>query len=93
MWVCPRIIDAASFWGDLITAQGTGIKINDSGIDSMARKNGCEYRTSDHFKVIATGSQPILGQPSLKVACEGFDGWVPAEEYVQYMRYHIVRKP
>jgi hypothetical protein len=95
MWLCLSPLIAVNFWGDVMTAQGTGIEIKASDVDSIARKNECKYFESDHFKLIDVGGSSSLqvGQPPLKVTDGNSTGWVPSQEYIEYMRYHVVRKP
>ena len=95
MWLCLSPVLAVDFSDGILTAHGTGIDLNASDIDSVAQKNRCEYFSSDGFKIIDVGFSSSLrsGQPPLKVSDGKSVGWVPSQEYIQYMRYHVVRKP
>lgn len=95
MWLCLAPLPAFNFWNDLMLLQKTGITVTKPNIESIAQKYRCEYFVSDRFKLLDVGasSSQEVGQPPLKVTDGNSTGWVPSQEYLQYMRYHVVRKP
>ena len=95
MWICDSPQSAHGFWNTLGVAQSTGVEIKLSDVDSIAQKSGCGYAKSDHLKLVEVGLSTAL-----KIMGDATDnpkgiytGWVPAEEYIAYMRTHVVRKP
>jgi hypothetical protein len=95
MWLCDSPQSANGFWNKLGVAQNAGVEIKVSDMDSIAQKSGCGYVKSDHLKLME-----VDGSTALKVSGDANDnpktihtGWVPPQEYVEYMRTHVVRKP
>jgi len=95
MWLCDSPESANGFWNKLGIAQNAGVEIKVSDMDSIAKKSGCEYVKSDHLKLME-----VDGSTALKVMGDANDnpkaiytGWVPAQEYIAYMRTHVVRNP
>jgi hypothetical protein len=94
MWLCLAPAPAINCWEDLILLQKTGITVTTTNIESIAKKYRCEYFASDRFKLVDVGGSSSLGvgQPPLKVTDGNSAGWVPSQEYLQYLRSHVVRK-
>lgn len=100
MWLCLAPLPAVNLWNDLSTAQKTGVTVKASDIDHIAQNYGCEYFGLDNFKITDIGSTSSVdraGLPPIKVVGgnvgDAKTGWVSSQEYIQYMRYHVVRKP
>jgi hypothetical protein len=94
-WLCDSPQSANDFWSKLGVAQNAGVEIKVSDMDSIAKKSGCGYVKSDHLKLME-----VDGSTALKVSGDANDnpkaiytGWVRPQEYVAYMRTHVVRKP
>lgn len=93
MWLCDSPQSANGFWNKLGIAQNAGVEIGVADMDAIAQKSGCGYVKSDHLKLVE-----VDGSTALKVSGDANDnpkaiytGWVPPQEYIAYMRTHVVR--
>ena len=94
MWVCHSAQAANEFWKRLGVAQNAGVQIKVADIDSIAQKRECVYAKSDHLKLIdidLSTAISIMGDADDNPRTI-YTGWVPAAEYIAYMRVHVVRK-
>jgi hypothetical protein len=79
MFLCRSPVVANDFWGDLVTAQQTGITLNRELAASVARKHQCPFVASATLKPI----DYVAGQ--LAITDGKLKGWAAPQLYILYV--------
>jgi hypothetical protein len=79
MFLCISPAVAARFWGDILSAARTGVRVTRTQAAQIAAKHDCRFRRSDSLRPI----NYVAG--ALQVSDGAGSGWTSPEPYIIYI--------